>query len=129
LSWLCTVIYYRLFDSKHELSRWMPLHDLWPIFLGELLIANVALWVIGYPIYRSARARNSVSGAGLCIAGGITNSLIWLLPMLILPAAGFWAALTLLLIGALKGVVIAAAFSVLAGIPWFSARSMLLQSQ
>ncbi|MBD8898985.1 hypothetical protein [Rhodanobacter sp. DHG33] len=123
-------VYYRFFDSGRGLARWLPLDDLWSIYLFEFLIASVATWVIGYPFYRSARARRTVSGTGLCVVGGIASGLVWLLSLLILAVGShLYAPFLLSLIGAFKGVVIAGVFSVLAGVPWSSGRSMLLQNE
>ena len=84
---------------------------------------------VGYPIFAMARSRNAVSAWGLCISGGVTGALIFFLIAIVVAISSTfsWAALVVAAIGGIKGAVIAATFSRLAGIPPVAAHSMLLQ--
>ena len=113
-----------------ELARWIRFDDLWPLFLGEYVLALVITWCAGYPIFAMARSRNAVSASGLCIAGIVTGALIFfLVAMIACMASTFsWIVLVAAAIGGIKGAVVAATFSGLAGIRRVAPHSMLLQS-
>ena len=116
--------------QSHELARWFRFDDLWPLFLGEFVLALVITWCAGYPIYAMARSRNAVSASGLCIAGAVTGALIFFLVAMIasMPSIFSWAELGAAAIGGIKGAAIAATFSGLARIQRVAPHSMLLQS-
>ena len=70
-----------------------------------------------------------MSAVGLCLAGAVTGALIFFLVAMIASMASTlsWVVLVVAAIGGIKGAVIAATFSRLAGIPPVAAHSMLLQ--
>lgn len=112
-----------------ELARWVRFGDLQPLFVGEFAVALLMTWGAGYPIFAMARSRNAVSAAGICIAGTVTGAVIFFLLASIasIPSMFSWFVLDASAIGALNSLAIAAAFSVLAGLPPVAPHSMLLQ--
>jgi len=112
-----------------ELARWIRFDDLWPLFVGEFVVALLMTWGAGYPIFAMARSRNAVSAVGMCIAGTVTGAVIFFLVAAIasIPSTLSWFVLAAPTIGAINGLAIAAMFSVLAGLPWGARHSMLLQ--
>jgi hypothetical protein len=114
-------------SNRAELARWIQLSDLWPLHLWLLGIAQAVTWCVGYPVFARARARHAESGRGMCIVGRIIGALVFSLPVALLSLSMSWDVLIGFVFGVVIGMIVAALFSLLAGIPWTTRHSMLLQ--
>jgi hypothetical protein len=112
----------------HE--RWFGPSDLALLYLWEYALTLVPTWLFGYPIFRSARRNQNVSGVGMCMAGATVGACIYAL-LAILVVGQDWLSAVLLGagMGGLKGLAVGALFSRLAGLPPVTTRSGLLQDK
>lgn len=130
LAALCVWIALRIGAQSVELARWIRFGDLWSLFLGEYVVVLVITWCAGFPVYAMAQSRHALSGVGICMAGTAIGAVIFFLVAAVASMSSLFSLVMLVssAIGAIHGLAIALLFSVLAGIPRVTPRSMLLQS-